>query len=569
MISRRKFLTTSAAGLGAALAGGNLISAPLILAPSRTTLNTERGTLIFRPHLVQSGSGPHLGRVKSMATLGDADWDFPSWAFASDEEWDTFHSNIFVTDRGVEISDAEGHQKFGVNVRWNVEGFGYIYMTADNGGEFYQLPAAGQTREFNLNFELAKSRLWRNRSRVEKFAKDGFTPERDTRAFLDLSDEYFTDAEKASDEEKRGALSQRALYYAMWAAEKLELGKAWFDIKRDGDRPNFFMGCDTKGYPRMDRELFLDLFTRAFNYATITHYLPRFEKEEGLYDYAMRDEQVRLLRERKVTVEGRPVFWADDCCSPDWLKNKTYDQLLKYVEKHTREVVGHYGGKIYAWEIINEAHDPGNALGLKPDQMVEIARLGCEVAKDTNPKVHRLINNCCVQADYVQLRVWKPDEKRFPIITPHQFIKMCHEAGVDFTITGQQLYYPYTNRDLADIIRMTERFEKFGRPVQITEIGATSGPTTETINSGELGLPTHPPDWHRHWDADLQAQWLEEIYTILFSKPWIEAINWYDFVDPYSFLKNGGLLSSPTGEAKPAYQRLLGLREKWRAATKS
>lgn len=30
-------------------------------------------------------------------------------------------------------------------------------------------------------------------------------------------------------------------------------------------------------------------------------------------------------------------------------------------------------------------------------------------------------------------------------------------GGVDFTITGEQIYYPYTNRDLADTIRMTER----------------------------------------------------------------------------------------------------------------
>ena len=110
---------------------------------------------------------------------------------------------------------------------------------------------------------------------------------------------------------------------------------------------------------------------------------------------------------------------------------------------------------------------------------------------------------------------------------------------------------------------MTERLEKYGRPVQITEIGATSGPTAESIASGELPLPELPYSWHRHWDEELQAEWLEQIYTVLYSKPWIEAINWYDFVDPYSFIDNGGLLASPAGEPKPAYRRLERLEKEW------
>jgi RES domain-containing protein len=68
---------------------------------------------------------------------------FPKLGFASDTEWDAFYSNIFATRDGIKISDADGKEKFGINVRWNVEGFGYIYMTADNAGEFYELPSKG------------------------------------------------------------------------------------------------------------------------------------------------------------------------------------------------------------------------------------------------------------------------------------------------------------------------------------------------------------------------------------------------------------------------------------------
>ena len=39
-------------------------------------------------------------------------------------------------------------------------------------------------------------------------------------------------------------------------------------------------------------------------------------------------------------------------------------KLLKYVETHTKAVVGHYGEGMYAWEIMNEAHDWANELQL-------------------------------------------------------------------------------------------------------------------------------------------------------------------------------------------------------------
>ena len=564
-MDRRSFLKSTAAGSAAA------VVTPLILTASRTPPRTEQGELIFRPYYVQRGSGPHLGSVRSLQDIGEKDWQFPQWAFASDEHWDTFYSNILSAPDGVRVSDVDGHEQFGVNVRWNVEGFGFIYMTADAGGEFYRLPAPGQTRTLNLNYELARSRIAKNSERRTRFEAEGYMAARDVAAYLDLSQEYLEEATRATDEERRGALAQQALYYAMWGGEKLELDKAEQDIRARDFREDFFIGCDTKGYPFMDTDLFMELFTDVFNYATITHYVQSsvhspFEPQEGSYDWTLRDEQFQRLRRAGVTVEGRPIFWGDECCSPQWLIDKSYPELLKYLERHTRDVVSHYGDEMYAWEVINEAHDPGNALGLVPEQMVEIAGLICDVARDTNPNVHRLINNCCLQADYLQFVDWTKYDRSNTIVTPHQFIRMCHEAGVDFTITGQQLYFPYTNRDLADNIRMTERLAQYGRPIQITEIGTTSGPTPESIASGELGLPELPYAWHRHWDPELQAEWIDQIYTAFYSKPWVEAINWYDFVDPYSFVENGGLLASPDGALKPAYHRLKEIQERWRKA---
>lgn len=552
-MERRKFLQSSIiAGAGVLAAVKGINAAPQILTSSRVPVNTEKGELIFRPYFVQNGRGPHL----------------LDWAYASDENWDAFFSNIKSSNEGVVISDAYGMEKFSIEVRWNVEGFGYIFITADNGGEFYKLPGKGERKELNLNFELAKSRVYRNRRRIKKHSSNGWMPGREVKSLLNLSEELLDDSAKSSDEFKKGKLAQQSLFYAMTAGEKLENEKAWHDIKLKGYRKEFFIGCDARGYFQMDPDVFMESFTEIFNYATITHYLisgsyQDFEPNEGEKQFNLRTPLFKELRKRNITVEGRPLFWFYNTVTPDWLRNKSYDQLLKYVESHTKEVVSHYGDEMYAWEVMNEAHDWANELKLKPEQIVEVAKLACDVAKAINPKVHRLINNCCPFAEYVQLKKWGELDATYPQRTPVKFMKDLNDAGVDFTITGQQMYFPY--RDLQDTIMLVERHEQFGRPVQLTEVGASSGPTKESINSGRLGIETEPYIWHRPWDQELQADWLEGLYTLAYSKPWIEAVNWYDFVDPYSWIKGGGLLESPKGEKKAAYDRLINLQNKFKS----
>ena len=553
-ITRRKFLKDSAfAGVGAALAAGPVLSTPSVLTRPRVTRPTTQGELTFRPYFVQSGRGPHL----------------LEWAYASDVSRDAFHSNITAAKDGVKISDTEGKKKFAIDVRWNVEGFGYIFITADNGGAFYELPPAGKASEFHLNLELARSRVIRNRDRVQLHGKNGWKPSREVRGLADLSEELLSDAVKARNDGMRcGELAQRALMHAMWASEKLEIEKADDEILRNGYRPEFFLGCDARSMFHMHTELFLERFTEVFNYATITHVwrghdvMEDFEPAEGRLQFQMRDLMFQKLRRQGITVEGRPLFWFHKWVTPDWVKKKTFDELLKYVERTTREVVAHYGEEMYAWEIVNELHDWANEVQLTREQTVELTRLGCDVAKATAPKVQRLVNNCCPFAEYVQLKQSSGQEAKYPQRTPIQFTRDLVEAGVDFTIVAQQMYFPY--RDLQDIVLLLERYEEFKKPVQLSEVGASGGPANESVKLGKVKFPTEPYIWHRPWDEELQADWLESVYRLAYSKPYVEGSHWFDFVDPHYFIESGGLLRTSKGETKAAFDRLKKLEDSWK-----
>ena len=165
----------------------------------------------------------------------------------------------------------------------------------------------------------------------------------------------------------------------MLVSDYIELDKSRFDINKNGKRENFFFGCDARGYFQMDSNLFLNKFNKLFNYATITHYLKGdfvdFEAEEGKKQFEIRDEILKELKKSNITVEGRPLFWTHEWVTPDWLRQKKYPELLKWIEKHVTEVVSHYKDQIEIWEVVNELHDWANELRLTREQTIEVTKL--------------------------------------------------------------------------------------------------------------------------------------------------------------------------------------------------
>jgi len=240
-----------------------------------------------------------------------------------------------------------------------------------------------------------------------------------------------------------------------------------------------------------------------------------------------------------------------------------YDDLLKYSEKLTIDTMKQFGDSLYAMEIINELHDWANELELNPDQINSLSKHIAEVSKSIAPKVKTTINSCCLFGEYIQLNQYSSGKKaKFKQRTPWQWTRDMIDAGVDIDIVELQMYYPY--RDLQDSVLMTERFEVFNKPMHYSEVGVDGGPTNRSVKLGTAELPNEPYLWHQPWDEESQADWLESIYTIAYSKDYIKACNWFDFVDPFSYMQNGGLLRTPEGEPKAAYERLQYIQNKWK-----
>ena len=539
-MNRRSFLRSTALGTGV------LAVAPLT-SSFGSAFALQKRDVIFRPY-------PH----PSMPDL--------AWAYAADEMEDPFTSSMSVGKEGIVIPGDFGRKKFSVNARWYVEGFGYVWLSADNGGQKYTRDEAASTGTFNLNYEFARSRIMRNREVLVRYKNEGsvFSPE--VVHLTALSEELFSDASRRlSSSEKAATLSDRALFYALTAGEKIELEKARWDIARMKRPEKMEFGCETRQFVWAKSEDFMKRFVEVMNHATITHYVwdtwyELFEPKEGVYNWGIKDDIVQWLTEHGISIEGRPLFWFHPSVTPQWLKDKNFEQLKKYVEKHTHDLVSHYGDTVSQWEVVNEYHDWANIHNHTPEQITEIVRLACDKTKETNPQIVRILNNCCPWAEYAARgRMARMDATR-PLRSPRKFLKEITDAGVEYEILGIQVYFP--QRDLSDIVRLLERLAAIGKPIAITEIGASSNLVAPSSTGAITGSMAEPYSWHRHWDEDLQADWLEQVYTIYYSKPYIKAINWYDFSDFRPFIVNGGLIREDS-TPKRSHDRLRKLLASW------
>lgn len=87
----------------------------------------------------------------------------------------------------------------------------------------------------------------------------------------------------------------------------------------------------------------------------------RLRRIEGRADFSVSDRILAFAREAGMPVHGHTLIWND--WNPPWVKALSADRCAYWLERHIDEVAGHYAGKIFAWDVVNE---PFNMYFQKP-----------------------------------------------------------------------------------------------------------------------------------------------------------------------------------------------------------
>jgi len=438
-----------------------------------------------------------------------------------------------------------------------VEGFGYVWIYADNAGLGYRPgEVAGKTLSFPV--EAATSRIAAvaaaeegSRGAGTRFSSDYLDRMAKARNLLD-------DAHQSHrDDQMRARLAMASLAEAMHAGEMLVVEHARSRIAASPRRKGFLFGCNGFGYRDLG-EPYAELFGALLNYATLPFYRARTEPEEGKRDFSHAEKILEWTTRDGLAVKGHPLVWFHRAGIPHWLAGRSYEQVAATHRDYVRDAVGRFRDRIPVWDVINEAHDWANDFDYTPEQLVEMTRLACDVTREADPRASRIVNSCCTWSEYVA------SGRNYSRPIPHpgrsvlQYVRDVISAGVDFEVIGVQMYYPA--RDLFEIDRQLDRFCRLGKPVHITELGVSSA--VEPVKSDPITDVHWHRFWHgRPWSEAEQADWIEAYYTMCYAQPEIEAITWWDFCDP-AFIPHGGLVDEKL-RPREGYHRLKKLIATW------
>ena len=411
----------------------------------------------------------------------------------------------------------------------SVQGFGKVALYADNLGQGYT-PA---DFPLNLNLACAQSRLHRVQAAIATWQQQGYLCSSQINEQLRKAKGYLQQATIASTTKAMAAWANDSLRESLWAGEAAVFDHAQHQISLRGHRPKFLFGCNFFRHPEAGAE-YARQFKKLFNFATLPFYWRSFEPKQGQPDFTKTDERVDWLEDAEITPKGHPLAWFHEAGLPHWVQDKPYEKLQVLLRQRVKEITGRYGDRIPYYDIINEAHDIdwANTLNFSAEQQLEMTQLASAAAAQGHPNLQRIINTCCQWAEYVSRRSQPP-----PLQSAYQYLHTCINLGIPFEIIGMQLYYP--SQDMFEINRLLERFSQLGKPIHITELGVSSN----TTRADNTPFPDPPGLWHAPWDEAVQADWIEQFYTLCYSKPYIQAVTWWDLADG-GFWPHGGLLRS-------------------------
>ena len=188
--------------------------------------------------------------------------------------------------------------------------------------------------------------------------------------------------------------------------------------------------------------------------------------EEKRYFWKDADAIVDFAQQNNLKVRGHTLCWHNQ--TPRWFftdstgKQVTREVLLARMKQHINDVVGRYKGKIYAWDVVNEAvPDTGTGIYRK-SKFYEIIgedyiEKAFEYAHAADPSAQLFYNDYNTESASKRDRIY-------------QLVKKMKDKGVPINGVGLQGHWSIYEPTAQELEESITRFASLGLKVQITEL---------------------------------------------------------------------------------------------------
>ncbi|AUD03646.1 endo-1,4-beta-xylanase [Spirosoma pollinicola] len=305
---------------------------------------------------------------------------------------------------------------------------------------------------------------------------------------------------------------------------------------------------------------------RQFNMATPENIMKSALIHPGwdTYDFTMGDKLIDFGRKHNIKINGHTLIWHSQL--PPFIRGiKSQDSIRTFFADHIKTVAGHYSGKVYSWDVVNEALNEDGTMRksvflqyLGEDFVTEAFRL----AQQASPKTELYYN------DYNN----EQPKKRAGCI---ELVKKIKAAGVRIDGVGIQGHWHVGKIPLQDIEESIIQYAALGVKVMFTELdievlprnfqGADVGQRM-VANEQSNPYPTALPD---SVQQQLAADYEALFKLFLKHKDKVTRVTFWGVNDANSWLNNWPirgrtsypLLFDRNNQPKPAFEKVIALKK--------
>jgi hypothetical protein len=421
-----------------------------------------------------------------------------------------------------------------------------------------------RAKPYVLNVELARMRLMKIVQKQEDWNLFDFPKAERFLTRFKEAQELFSDALTKLDEPaSAAALADESLTQAIALSEELAMFHSELLINRRRSANSFvkhIFGCRVD--VTIQNQRYREMLASNFDYAVMPTPWKLIQPQEGVMDTQQVDSWAESLTKKRVPIIAGPLVNLDETDLPDWMFiwENDFETVRELAYEHVQRLVQRYRKAVSLWNVVSGL--PTNrAFTLSFEQMIEMTRLLIAQVKNVLPSARTLVS--------ISLPFGEYHAKTPTSVAPLLYAEMVAQAGINFDgfALELELGVPLPGmfmRDLFQVSCLLDRFSTLGRPVFITAVSVPGRPNPDPGDRSEGRLnPASAGQWRRPWDPVLQADWLDALYHMALSKPFVESIAWGNLADINQSVPGGGLLDDMF-QPKPAFERLQGLREKFR-----
>ncbi len=302
---------------------------------------------------------------------------------------------------------------------------------------------------------------------------------------------------------------------------------------------------------RFSEPLYAETVANQFNMVEPENAMkwPATEPARGQFSFAAGDQVVEFAEAHQMKVRGHNLLWG--ISNPAWLTEGhfTPDQLRRIMKNHIITVVSHYRGKVFAWDVVNEAFDRDGRLKhtLWYDRPgIGLAGRGTAYLAQAFRWAHQADPNALLfYNDYAAEGLNAKSDAIYAMV------KDFKRRHVPIDGVGLQMHLMDLNQIPTSVAANIARLAALGVQVHITEMDVAL-----PVDAG--GKPLHRADLSR------QAKIYGEMATLCAEQPGCTAFQTWGFTDKYSWIphytkgkKGDGLLFDSNYHPKPAYRAVL------------